>query len=103
MQFFDSLTHITADGSWMGERRYDASLEALQRDMAEGGVGRALLVTIADHGDNDVTLAAREPIRTASCPSPGSTPGRCRRCGASRRRWPNWLSKASLASSCTHA
>ena len=74
MQFFDSLTHITADGSWMGERRYDASLEALQRDMAEGGVGRALLVTIADHGDNDVTLAAARAHPDRFVPIAGLNP-----------------------------
>lgn len=74
MQLFDSLTHITADGSWMGERRYDASLAALQRDMAEADVGRALLVTIADHGDNDVTLAAARAFPDRFVPIAGLNP-----------------------------
>jgi predicted TIM-barrel fold metal-dependent hydrolase len=54
---FDSLTHVTPDGSWMGERSFDASLPRLLADMAEGNTTRACLVTIADHGDNDYTLA----------------------------------------------
>ena len=53
---FDSLTHVTRDGSWMGERSFDASLPRLLADMAQGNTSRACLVTIADHGDNDFTL-----------------------------------------------
>lgn len=74
MRLFDSLTHITADGNWMGERRYDASLEALQRDMAEADVARACLVTIADHGDNDVTLAAARAFPDRFVPIAGLNP-----------------------------
>jgi predicted TIM-barrel fold metal-dependent hydrolase len=74
MQMFDSLTHITADGSWMGERRYDASMERLLRDMDAAGVGRACLVTIADHGDNDVTLAAARSHPKRFVPIAGVNP-----------------------------
>lgn len=56
MKFFDSLTHVTRDGSWCGERNCDASLGRLVDDMRAGGVHRACLVAIADYGDNDFTL-----------------------------------------------
>ena len=56
IQLFDSLTHVTRDGSWMGERSFDASLPRLLSDMAQANASRACLVTIADHGDNDYTL-----------------------------------------------
>ncbi len=74
MKWFDSLTHITADGSWMGERRYDASLGRLLGDMDGGEVGRALLVTIADHGDNDVTMAAARAHPDRFIPIAGLSP-----------------------------
>jgi predicted TIM-barrel fold metal-dependent hydrolase len=74
MQLFDSLTHITADGSWMGERQYDASLGRLLRDMDTAGAGRACLVTIADHGDNDVTLAAAQSHPERFVPIAGVNP-----------------------------
>lgn len=74
MQLFDSLTHITADGSWMGERNYDASLGRLLKEMDQAGVGRACLVTIADHGDNDVTLAAARAHPTRFIPIAGLNP-----------------------------
>jgi hypothetical protein len=74
VQLFDSLTHITADGSWMGERRFDASLDKLLGDMAEAKVWRALLVTIADHGDNDVTMAAARAHTDRFVPIAGLNP-----------------------------
>lgn len=76
MQLFDSLTHITADGSWMGERNYDASLSRLLNEMDRANVGRACLVTIADHGDNDVTLAAARAYPTRFIPIAGLNPKR---------------------------
>ena len=62
---FDSLTHVTRDGSWMGERSFDASLPRLLSDMAASNTTRACLVNIADHGDNDYTLecARQHPDR----------------------------------------
>lgn len=74
MLMFDSLTHITADGSWMGERRYDASLGRLLGDMDAAGVGRACLVTIADHGDNEATLAAARAHPDRFVPIAGINP-----------------------------
>lgn len=74
MQFFDSLTHITADGSWMGERNYDASLSRLLLEMDQAGVGKACLVTIAEHGDNDVTLAAARAHPDRLIPIAGLNP-----------------------------
>ena len=56
MKFFDSLTHVTRDGSWLGERTFDASLGRLLREMDEAGAARACLVGIADYTDNDVIL-----------------------------------------------
>lgn len=74
MKLFDSLTHITADGSWMGERNYDASLDRLLKAMDDAGVGKACLVTIADHGDNDVTLAAARAYPARFIPIAGLNP-----------------------------
>lgn len=56
MRMFDSLTHVTTDGSWLGERNHDASLGTLIRQMDESGVYRACLVGIADYVDNAVIL-----------------------------------------------
>lgn len=58
MRLFDSLTHVTHDGRWFGERQTDASLPTLLADMDAAGVGRACLVAIADYVDNDFTLAS---------------------------------------------
>jgi predicted TIM-barrel fold metal-dependent hydrolase len=61
MTFFDSLVHATADGSWLGGNRYDASIGRLTAELDKGGVERACLVAIADHVDNDtVARFARE-------------------------------------------
>lgn len=60
MPFFDSLTHITGDGSWLGERHFDASLPRLLSEMDAADCARACLVGIADFVDNaDVIAAAR--------------------------------------------
>lgn len=61
IQLFDSLTHVTRDSSWMGERSFDASLPRLLSDMSQANATRACLVTIADHGDNDYTLECARP------------------------------------------
>lgn len=54
--FFDSLTHVTRDGSWLGERRYDASLPRLINELDAAGASKACLVAIADYVDNDIVL-----------------------------------------------
>jgi predicted TIM-barrel fold metal-dependent hydrolase len=56
MKFFDSLTHVTADGSWFGERHCDASLGTLLTQMDAAGAHRAVLVAIAGYVDNAYTL-----------------------------------------------
>jgi len=56
MKLFDSLTHVTRDGSWCGERRYDATLARLLKDMDAAGAYRACLVAIADYVDNAVVI-----------------------------------------------
>ncbi len=65
MKLFDSLTHVTADGSWMGEYTYNASADRLLCEMDRNNVSKACLVTIADYGDNRYTLATacRHPTR----------------------------------------
>ena len=55
MKFFDSLTHATADGTWLGGTRYDASLDRLLKEMNRQAY-RACLVNIAGYQDNE-TLA----------------------------------------------
>ena len=52
MKFFDSLTHATYDGTWLGGTRYDASLDRLLTEMHKGAY-RACLVNIADYQDNE--------------------------------------------------
>ncbi len=52
MTYFDSLVHATADGTWLGDTRYDAGSECLLREMDKAGVARACLVAIADFADN---------------------------------------------------
>ncbi|MCP5428279.1 MAG: amidohydrolase family protein [Chromatiaceae bacterium] len=71
---FDSLTHITRDGSWMGETQYDASLERLIREMDVADTKRACLVAIADHGDNDVTMSAAQAHPDRFVPIAGMNP-----------------------------
>ncbi|MCI0558518.1 MAG: amidohydrolase family protein [Nitrososphaera sp.] len=56
MKFFDSLTHATADGTWLGGTRYDASLDRLLAEMNRAAPCRACLVAIAEYQDNH-TLA----------------------------------------------
>lgn len=56
MMLFDSLVHATADGSWLGSGRYDASLRRLLSEIERASVSRACLVAIADYQDN-ATLA----------------------------------------------
>ena len=71
---FDSLTHVTPDGSWMGERSFDASLQRLLSDMDQAHTTRACLVTIADHGDNDYTLACARQHPDRLVPIAGLNP-----------------------------
>lgn len=74
MNFFDSLTHVTRDGSWFGERHCDASLPTLVAQMDAAGAQRACLVAIADHVDNDFTLEAARAHPDRFVPVAGVNP-----------------------------
>ena len=65
MSFFDSLTHVTADGSWLGSTRDDARCERLLAELERCAPARTCLVAIAGLIDNDVVLdaARRHPGR----------------------------------------
>jgi predicted TIM-barrel fold metal-dependent hydrolase len=56
--FFDSLTHVTADGSWLGTTKYDARCERLITELDRCAPARACLVAIAGVIDNETVLAA---------------------------------------------
>lgn len=56
MEFFDSLVHATADGTWLGGTRYDASLNRLLAEIKLAAPCRACLVAIAEYQDNDTVL-----------------------------------------------
>jgi predicted TIM-barrel fold metal-dependent hydrolase len=74
MKLFDSLTHVTRDGSWMGERIYDASLSRLLADMRVGGAYRACLVSIAEFVDNEVILESARAHPDLFVPIAGVNP-----------------------------
>lgn len=74
MKFFDSLTHVTRDGSWCGERLYDASIENLLKVMNEGNVYRACLVSIADIVDNAIILETAKSYPDKFIPIAGINP-----------------------------
>ena len=74
MKLFDSLTHVTADGSWFGERHCDASLPRLLAEMAAAGAYRACLVSIAGYIDNDVILASARAHPDLFVPIAGVNP-----------------------------
>ena len=65
VSFFDSLTHVTADGSWLGSTRYDARCERLLAELERCGPARACLVAIAGVIENATVLdaARRHPER----------------------------------------
>ena len=97
MQLFDSLTHVTRDGSLVGERHYDASLAGA----AEGhGRGRTRTAPAWSRSPTTSTTTSsssrRGPTRTGSCPSRGSIRARCPRCAASRR-WSRRLAAQGFA------
>lgn len=74
MKFFDSLTHVTGDGSWIGERHCDASLPQLLVDMDAAGAYRACLVSIAGYVDNDVIMASARAHPDRFVPIAGVNP-----------------------------
>jgi predicted TIM-barrel fold metal-dependent hydrolase len=74
MKWFDSLTHITHDGSWLGKRIHDASLPRLLTEMHEGNVGRACLVAIAGYVDNDLVIETARAYPDRFVPIAGLNP-----------------------------
>src|ERR1700730_14638035 len=65
VSFFDSLTHVTADGTWLGSTRYDARCERLLAELERCDPARACLVAIAGVIENETVLEAarRHPER----------------------------------------
>lgn len=74
MKYFDSLTHITADGRWFGESHCNASLTRLLAEMDAAGADRACLVAIAGYVDNEVVLAAARAHPDRFVPIAGVNP-----------------------------
>lgn len=74
MKLFDSLTHVTRDGTWCGEKRYDASLDRLIRDMDAAGAYRACLVAIADYVDNEIVIESAGAYPQRFVPIAGLNP-----------------------------
>lgn len=74
MKLFDSLTHVTRDGSWLGERLYDASLARLLREMDASQAYRACLVSIADYVDNEVIIESARAYPDRLVPIAGLNP-----------------------------
>lgn len=61
LQFFDSLAHITPDGTWLGTNRHDARQARLMQELSRCAPARACLVAIAGFIENKTVLrAARE-------------------------------------------
>lgn len=74
MKWFDSLTHVTSDGSWFGERNCDASLSTLLSDMRAADVQRACLVSIASYIDNQVIIESARAHPDLFVPIAGLNP-----------------------------
>ncbi len=74
MTLFDSLTHITHDGRWLGEALHDASLPTLLRELDLAGAQRACLVGIAGYVDNAVVLQAAQAHPSRLVPIAGFNP-----------------------------
>lgn len=74
VKLFDSLTHVTRDGTWCGEKRYDASLDRLIRDMDAAGAYRACLVAIADYVDNEIVIESARAYPQRFVPIAGLNP-----------------------------
>lgn len=74
MKLFDSLTHVTRDGTWFGESQCDASLPTLLADMDAAGAYRACLVAIADYVDNSVIIESARAHPQRFVPIAGLNP-----------------------------
>ena len=76
MRYFDSLVHVTEDGSWLGSDRYDSGLDRLQAAMDRVEPARACLVAIAGWIDNDIVTAVHRDHPERYVPVGGYDPGR---------------------------
>src|SRR5262245_52193124 len=74
MTFFDSLVHVTDDGRWPCDPRYDASLARLLREMDAARVGRACLVGIAGYAPNETVARVASLHRDRFVPIAGFDP-----------------------------
>jgi predicted TIM-barrel fold metal-dependent hydrolase len=65
ISYFDSLTHVTSDGTWLGTTRHDARCERLLAELDRCAPSRACLVAIAGVIDNETVIdaARRYPDR----------------------------------------
>ena len=65
ISYFDSLTHVTPDGTWLGTTRHDARCERLLAELDRCAPARACLVAIAGVIDNETVIdaARRYPDR----------------------------------------
>lgn len=78
MEYFDSLVHVTEDGTWLGGTRYDASEGRLMRELdACGPSTRACLVAIAGHASNEAVEQVYEKHPGRFIPVGSIDPSRC--------------------------
>jgi predicted TIM-barrel fold metal-dependent hydrolase len=56
VKLFDSLVHVTQDGSWLGTTRYDASEARLLAELDKCSPARACLVGIPGWADDETVL-----------------------------------------------
>lgn len=78
MKYFDSLVHVTADGTWLGGTRYDASEARLTRELDACGPGtRACLVAIAGHASNESVESVTRKHPDRFVPVGSIDPGSC--------------------------
>jgi len=72
--FFDSLTHTSHRGDWLGQEKFDASLTRLLKEIETVKPYRACLVNIAGHSDNDELAAIASQHRDLFVPIAGFNP-----------------------------
>lgn len=78
MKYFDSLVHVTSDGTWLGGTRYDASEGRLLREIdACGPDTRACLVAIAGYASNEDVERVTRAHPGRFIPVGSINPGRC--------------------------
>ncbi len=83
-RFFDSLVHVTADGSWRGSHECDARLARLIAEFEPCTPWRACLVAIAGVIENDAVLRAARQYSDRLLPIGSFNPVACTAAGISR-------------------